>query len=205
MVDSKKHLLPDVQVEDRELKYECPDIYLDDTIMSLKFSPTQNVLSVGQITGELRLYNYSEENCNEALHMTHHSESVRSIDYNPDGSILYVASADHSYSVISNGRLEGQLKKAHDEAINSIAHLEDSHIVATGDDDGIIKVWDLRQANQGKKSCVFEFKEHEGSISGMTFEPNHKMLLSSANDGCLGVFDLRKPILYAMSDCFGED
>lgn len=24
----------------RSLAYECPDIYLDDTIMSLKFSPT---------------------------------------------------------------------------------------------------------------------------------------------------------------------
>jgi len=33
---------------------------------------------------------------------------------------------------------------AHDEAINSIIHIEDSHIIATGDDDGIVKVWDLR-------------------------------------------------------------
>lgn len=97
------------------------------------------------------------------------------------------------------------MKKAHDEAINVISHVEDSHIVATGDDDGIIKVWDLRKANEGSKSCVIEFKEHEGSISGMTFEPNNKMLLASANDGCLGVFDLRKPILYAMSDSFSED
>jgi len=24
----------------RSLNYECPDIYLDDTVMSLKFSPT---------------------------------------------------------------------------------------------------------------------------------------------------------------------
>lgn len=77
--------------------------------------------------------------------------------------------------------------------------------MATGDDDGIVKVWDLRKANEGKNSCVIEFKEHEGSISGMAFEPAHKMLLTSANDGCLGVFDLRKPILYAMSDSFGED
>ena len=31
------------------------------------------------------------------------------------------------------------------------------------------------------------------------------MLLTAANDGMLGVFDLRKPVLYAMSDSFGED
>jgi len=31
------------------------------------------------------------------------------------------------------------------------------------------------------------------------------MLLSASCDGCLGVFDLRKPELYAMSDNFEED
>lgn len=39
----------------------------------------------------------------------------------------------------------------------------------------------------------------------MVYSTEHKLLLASANDGCLGVFDLRKPELYAMSDCFGED
>jgi WD40 repeat protein len=95
--------------------------------------------------------------------------------------------------------------EAHDEAINAIIHIEDSHIIATGDDDGVVKIWDLRQANKGKKSCVVEFKEHEGTISDLAYSYEHKMLLTSANDGTLGVFDLRKPILYAMSDSFGED
>lgn len=50
-----------------------------------------------------------------------------------------------------------------------------------------------------------EFKEHEGSISGFDYAHDSKMLLTAANDGMLGVFDLRKPVLYAMSDSFGED
>jgi len=39
----------------------------------------------------------------------------------------------------------------------------------------------------------------------MAYSDEHKMLLTSANDGSLGVFDLRKPNLYAMSDNFNED
>lgn len=39
----------------------------------------------------------------------------------------------------------------------------------------------------------------------MAYHTEHNMLLTSANDGTLGVFDLRKPILYAMSDNFEED
>ena len=35
-------------------------------------------------------------------------------------------------------------------------------------------------------------KEHEGSISDFTYNEQAKMLCSVANDGMLGVFDLRK-------------
>lgn len=50
-----------------------------------------------------------------------------------------------------------------------------------------------------------KFDEHEGTISDMALNDEKNMLLSSSNDGCLGVFDLRKPELYAMSDNFEED
>jgi len=97
------------------------------------------------------------------------------------------------------------MKGAHKEAVNKIIHIEDSHIIATGDDDGCVKIWDLRVANDGKKACVVSFEEHEGTITDMAYHEENKMLLTSANDGMLGVFDLRKPVLYAMSDSFGED
>lgn len=52
---------------------------------------------------------------------------------------------------------------------------------------------------------MINFSEHEGTITGMAYRSEQNMLLTSANDGTLGVFDLRKPILYAMSDNFNED
>ena len=66
---------------------------------------------------------------------------------------------------MSNGRVEGVIPKAHKEAINKIIHIENDHIVATGDDDGHIKLWDLRVAmTDVKKACVMELNEHEGTI-----------------------------------------
>jgi len=38
MVESR-YLVKEAQ-DERSLQYECPDIYLDDNIMTLKFSPT---------------------------------------------------------------------------------------------------------------------------------------------------------------------
>lgn len=52
---------------------------------------------------------------------------------------------------------------------------------------------------------MIKFKEHEGTITDMEYNLENKMLLTSSCDGTLGVFDLRKPILYAMSDNFEED
>ena len=43
-------------------------------------------------------------------------------------------------------------------------------------------------------------KEHEGSIQDMKYAETHRKLVSVANDGMLGVWDLRKENLYAMSD-----
>ena len=203
-----RHLLSQEQapfVSNHTLKHECPDIYLDDHAMDIKFAPSNNILAVAQITGEVRIYAYSETEMDQVLLFNNHKESVRSLDYNPTGNILYCASKDCSFSVISNGCIEGVIKSAHKESINKIIHIENDHIVATGDDDGLIKIWDLRMATQMSKACVMELNEHEGTISDMVFAAEHSMLLTSSNDGMLGVFDLRKGSLYAMSDNFEED
>ena len=109
------------------------------------------MLALSQVTGNVRVYAYNETVMDMVLDMTHHNESVRAIDFSPSGNILYAASKDKSFSVISNGRLEGQLLDAHEESINKIAHIENDHVISTGDDDGTIKIWDLRQAQNGKQ------------------------------------------------------
>lgn len=60
-----------------KLRHEPPDIYLDDHIMDLKFSPVANVLAVGQITGEVRVYAYTEKQQKQVLHFNYHEESCR--------------------------------------------------------------------------------------------------------------------------------
>ena len=174
--------------------------------MDLKFSPSCNMLALSQVVGNIRVYAYAENRMDQVLDLTHHKESVRSLDFSPAGNIIYAASKDKSFSVISNGRVEGVLAGAHDQPINKVAHVENEHVIATGDDDGLVKIWDLRQAQSGKaQSCVMTLSEHEGSITGFEYNDDAKMLLSVANDGMLGVFDLRKSKLYAMSDSFDVD
>jgi hypothetical protein len=73
-----RHLLNAKEAnQTRTLVHEPPDIYLDDHIMDLKFSPVANVLALGQITGEVRVYSYNEKNTKQQLHFNYHTESCR--------------------------------------------------------------------------------------------------------------------------------
>ena len=161
--------------------------------MDIKFSPNQNVLALGQITGEVRVYTYSEAQTSQMLHFTYHEDSCRRICFNDQGNILYSVSVDGSIAIISNGKLEGRITNAHKGAINSVIHVENGAIIATGDDDGRIKIWDLRIASSSSvnKACIVKFSDHEGTISDMVTNADNTMLLSSSNDGHLGVYDLR--------------
>ena len=80
------------------------------------------------------------------LKFKYHTESCRQVVFSPDGNILFTSSSDGSIGVISNGKLEGRITGAHSSPINSLMHVQDNVIIASGDDDGLIKIWDLRQA-----------------------------------------------------------
>ena len=61
---------------------------------------------------------YSEDKNKEMLHFNFHEESCRKVEFSPDGNILYTVSTDESIGIISNGKLEGRITKAHSAAIN---------------------------------------------------------------------------------------
>lgn len=72
-------------------------------------------------------------------------------------------------------------------AINVLQLAPGTGLMATGDDDGVIKIWDLRQ-----KASVWQFNNHTDYISDMTCVPHKKMFLATSGDGTLSCLDWRK-------------
>ncbi|OMJ09376.1 WD repeat-containing protein JIP5 [Smittium culicis] len=68
-------------------------------------------------------------------------------------------------------------------------------MIATGDDDGCVKLWDIRQ-----KKLAFTYEEHVDYISSMNFNQKKRHLLVTSGDGCLSVYDVRKSKPIAISD-----
>ena len=80
-------------------------------------------------------------------------------------------------------------------------------LLATGDDEGIVRLWDTRICGNNKNknnipgdilpsSCVAEWKHNTDFISGFACSKDGNTLLSTSGDCTLSVFDIRKAISY---------
>ena len=58
---------------------------------------------------------------------------------------------------------------------------------ASGDDNGIIKTWDMRQ-----KKATAQFSAHTDYITDLSLHSGEECLLAVSGDGTLSVNDLRK-------------
>ncbi|KAJ1499483.1 WD domain repeat-containing protein 55, partial [Coelomomyces lativittatus] len=170
-------------------------IQLKDSIpLSIQFHPSVNQLSVGLVTGDVACYNYEGSTVKRLFLSKHHKDAVRCVRYNDDGSFLFSCSTDKSIQALDTKTHQVILKKskAHDNPINILSPLTE-HTVATADDAGTIRVWDLRA-----KSMILQYEEHESAVNDLLSRDNE--LLSIGEDGFLTVYDFKKMALVARSD-----
>ena len=67
--------------------------------------------------------------------------------------------------------------------------MSDKPPVLCSDDDGVVKVWDMRQ-----RRCCHELKEHEDFISDMILAEDGRTLLCAGGDGYLSVWNRKSGI-----------
>eukprot|EP01139_Manchomonas_bermudensis_P020771 Amastigsp_a679723_664.p1 type:complete len:334 gc:universal Amastigsp_a679723_664:1023-22(-) len=168
---------------------------------ALQFHPTESILAAGLVNGFVDLYRVDAGANTELFRYTHHSGACRDLAFSADGAWLYTVSSDQSVAVLDVGTCEvaWQINPAHETAVNCVLPLNEQAF-ATADDDGVIQIWDTREP-----APVLKLDEHEDVINGMVVHAGKKMLVTAGGDGFLGVFNLRKGTLQAMSDNMEEE
>eukprot|EP00039_Didymoeca_costata_P029411 m.24578 g.24578 ORF g.24578 m.24578 type:complete len:904 (-) comp7619_c0_seq2:59-2770(-) len=78
-------------------------------------------------------------------------------------------------------------QQGHHYDMNCVAYSPDGQMIATGGEDGKVKLW-----NSLSGFCVITFTEHTGAITGLTFAQNGMSILSSSLDGTVRAFDLMR-------------
>ncbi|CAN2387431.1 protein localization to kinetochore [Pristimantis euphronides] len=166
------------------------DLLFEAAVNTVAFHPSQDILAVGDIDGDVFVYSYScVENENKELWSSgHHLKSCRDAAFSSNGQQLFTVSKDKSIHILNveEGKLVKRITKAHESPLNRLL-LIDENLFATGDDSGVLKVWDLRRG-----TAFMEMKNHEEYISDMVIDQNKKMLLTASGDGTMGVFNIRR-------------
>lgn len=134
----------------------------------------------------------------EVTHFSHHKSSCRSVCYSEDGSLLFTTSEDKSLAVLDMGAsaVKQHLWEAHEAPLSSFYSL-DENMCVTGDDKGVVKLWDLR-----KRKAIFKHECGEEAVKSLIADEAKKTLVAAVGDGSINTFDLRKKTL-ELQVCWG--
>ncbi|CBH15271.1 hypothetical protein, conserved [Trypanosoma brucei gambiense DAL972] len=108
-----------------------------------------------------------------------HTDSVRSVDFHPDGCSIATGSSDHTINVYDL-RLNRLLQHygAHDGAVNEVRFAPTGSWLLSASADGTAKLWDLKE---GYLYCTLS--AHEGGVYTSRFSDDSRHLVTAGQDG----------------------
>ncbi|KAF8653399.1 hypothetical protein AX16_003971 [Volvariella volvacea WC 439] len=164
-----------------------PEIPVGAQIFDLAFHPTHAIAYTGLLTGEVKAFAYNEQGGHEQTFSVRPTKrSCRGLSIDHDGMHLFAVGKAKALSTIDTKTEQIEVrKKAHDSTINRIKCLT-PWLVSTGDDDGVIKLWDPRQ-----RECTRTYKQHFDYITDFLWLEDKKQLVATSGDGTLSVMDVR--------------
>lgn len=172
------------------------EIHCTEQIFDISFHPKRNILAAGLIDGAIDIWSYGVEENKNVIKNTSLNSSCRSVLFSNDGEVLYAVSSDQSLQGLNGlGQQVIYYGDAHDASINKIHQLE-QNLLATGDDAGEVKLWDIRIG----AGSVMSWAVHEDFVSGLTFHEDSHTLLSVSGDATLCTYDIRKKDSFTRSD-----
>ncbi|KAM3590418.1 uncharacterized protein V6R79_009255 [Siganus canaliculatus] len=166
------------------------DIRLEAIANTVAAHPSRDILVCGDVDGDVYAFSYSctEGENRELWSSGHHMKSCRQVRFSADGLKLFSVSRDKCIHQLDaeRGQLVTRIRGAHGAPINSLL-LVDENILATGDDGGTLKVWDMR-----KGTSFMDLKHHDDYISDIAVDQAKRILLTTSGDGTMGVFNIKR-------------
>ncbi|KAH9927959.1 WD40 repeat-like protein [Epithele typhae] len=165
-----------------------PDIPVGAQIFDLAFHPTEPLVLTGLLTGHLKAFGYDEQgNYEEKFSIRPSKKSCRTIAMSADGARAWAGGKAKAIHIVDvgTGVVVETRAAAHDVPINRMKRLT-PHLFASGDDDGVVKLWDPRQPE-----AVRAYTHHFDFISDFMWLPDKKQLVATSGDGTLSVMDVR--------------
>ncbi|WP_250121592.1 NB-ARC domain-containing protein [Chroococcidiopsis sp. CCMEE 29] len=155
------------------------------SILSVAFSLDGKCLSAVDTTGETHLWQVA--NVKQLLSWKGQTDWVRAVAFSQDGQILASASfSSHDVSIyeVTTGQCLRTFQ-GHTSRIGSVTFSRNSLTLASGSDDGTLKLWSLSTGE-----CLRTLQAQSNGVTSLTFSPDGQALVSGSNDGTLKLWSL---------------
>ena len=151
------------------------------------FHPGTSLLIVGFSSGVFGLWEMPTFTPVHTLSIS--SEKISSVAVNPSGEWLAFGAAKLGQLLVWEWQSESYVLKqqGHYYDMNCLAYSPDAQNIATGGEDGKVKLW-----NASSGFCFVTFPEHSAGISAVEFAKGGQVLFSASLDGTVRVFDLTR-------------
>lgn len=175
------------------------NITCKDQIFDFDFHPTSSILAAGLITGEIEVWSYTSSKNTRQSRFSTFQQSCRGVSFNKEGNRLFTISSDQSWKIIDveGGDIVHYHVNAHNEPINKLCVLNDN-VFLTGDDDGVVKLWDSRTNSSFSESMTWD--AHSDQITDFESAEDGHTVLSTGGDAVLCVYDIRNQQNFYKSD-----
>ena len=147
-----------------------------------------NILVLGLQNGSFSIYSMNNFENKYSLKIS--DAKISSLSINPSGKWIAFGSKYLNQLFVWEWKSESYIYKqqGHMNDINLIAFSPEGGQLASGADDGRIKVFDISSSN-----CLITFTDHTAKITGLQYALNKSnLLISSSLDGTIRAYDLIK-------------
>ncbi|KAL1922330.1 uncharacterized protein VTP21DRAFT_9869 [Calcarisporiella thermophila] len=156
-------------------------------VVCVTFHPASSLLVAGFSTGIFGLWEMPDFNNIHTLSIS--QKKIDSVTINPTGEWLAFGSSKLGQLLVWEWQSESYVLKqqGHFYDMNTLAFSHDGQNVATGGDDGKLKLW-----NTVTGFCFVTFGEHSSGISAVEFAKGGQVVFSASLDGTVRAFDLTR-------------
>ncbi|KAL4230154.1 U3 snoRNP protein [Mactra antiquata] len=151
------------------------------------FHKSTHILVSGFDDGVFYLHELPDFNLIHSLSIS--DQIISTVEFNKSGDWIAFGCAGLGQLLVWEWQSETYVLKqqGHFNNMNCVAYSPDGQNMVTGGDDGKVKVWSTTSG-----FCFVTFTEHLGGITGVIFNHNGHVILSSSLDGTVRAFDLNR-------------
>ncbi|RHZ62420.1 hypothetical protein Glove_340g34 [Diversispora epigaea] len=144
-----------------------------------------NLLVVGFSSGIFGIWEMPEFNNIHTLSIS--QKKIDTVSINSTGEWLAFGSSKLGQLLVWEWQSESYVLKqqGHYYDMNTLSYSSDGQYIATGGDDGKVKVWNILSG-----FCFVTFSEHTSGVTMLEFAKNGQVLFSASLDGTVRAFDL---------------